>query len=93
MEKATGPAAAIRKFVQWAVTPPQAYVVYLVCLFLVAGSSFYIGTLKPKKAVGLGPPPMSAPRTDIPSSWPGKSAKRVFALDDPAIHLLRATVL
>jgi hypothetical protein len=22
------------------------------------------------------------------SSWPGKSAKRVFALDDPAIHVL-----
>jgi hypothetical protein len=62
MEKETGPAAAIRGFVKWAITPPQAYLVYLVCLFLVAGSSFYIGTLKPKKAVGLGPPPMSAPR-------------------------------
>jgi hypothetical protein len=24
------------------------------------------------------------------SSWPGKSAKRVFALDDPAIHVLDA---
>jgi hypothetical protein len=63
MEKETGPAAAIRGFVTWAITPPQAYVVYLVCLFLVAGSSFYLGTLKPKKAVGLGPPPMSAPRS------------------------------
>jgi hypothetical protein len=62
MEKQTGPAAAIRAFVKWAITPPQAYVVYLLCLFLVAGSSFYIGTLKPKKPVGLGPPPMSAPR-------------------------------
>jgi hypothetical protein len=62
MEKETGPGAAIRNFVQWAITPPQSYVVYLVCLFLVAGSSFYIGTLKPKKAVGFGPPPMSAPR-------------------------------
>jgi hypothetical protein len=62
MENETGPAAAIRGFVRWAITPPQSYVVYLVCLFLVAGSSFYIGTLKPKKAVGFGPPPMSAPR-------------------------------
>jgi hypothetical protein len=62
MENETGPAATIRGFAKWAITPPQAYVVYLVCLFLVAGSSFYIGTLKPKKAVGLGPPPMSAPR-------------------------------
>ena len=62
MEKQTGPAAAIRGFARWVITPPQSYVVYLLCLFLVAGSSFYIGTLKPKKAVGLGPPPMSAPR-------------------------------
>jgi hypothetical protein len=53
---------AIRRFVQWAITPPQSYAVYLVCLFLVAGTSFYVGTLKPKKAVGLGPPPISAPR-------------------------------
>ena len=62
MEKQTGPAAAIRGLVRWAITPPQAYLVYLVCLFLVAGTSFYIGTLKPKKPVGLGPPPISAPR-------------------------------
>ena len=51
-----------REFVQWAITPPQSYAVYLVALFLVAGLSFYAGTLKPKKAVGLGPPPISAPR-------------------------------
>ena len=62
MENETGPAAAIKGFVRWAITPPQSYAVYLVCLFLVAGLSFYVGTLKPKKAVGLGPPPMSAPR-------------------------------
>ncbi len=62
MEKQTGPAAAIRGFVRWAITPPQAYLVYLVCLFLVAGTSFYIGTLKPRKPSGLGPPPVSAPR-------------------------------
>jgi len=29
---------------------------------LVAAISFYLGTLKPNKAIGLGPPPMSAPR-------------------------------
>jgi hypothetical protein len=62
MKNATGPAAAIRGFVRWSITPPQSYAVYLVCLFLVAGLSFYVGTLKPKKAVGLGPPPISAPR-------------------------------
>jgi hypothetical protein len=62
MEKDTRPAAVIPGFVKWAITPPQSYAVYLVCLFLVAGVSFYVGTLKPKKAVGLGPPPVSAPR-------------------------------
>jgi hypothetical protein len=62
MEKDTGPAEAIKGFARWAITPPQSYAIYLVCLFLVAGLSFYAGTLKPKKAVGLGPPPMSAPR-------------------------------
>ena len=62
MESDTGTAAAIRGFARWAITPPQSYAVYLVCLFLVAGLSFYAGTLKPKKAVGMGPPPVSAPR-------------------------------
>jgi hypothetical protein len=62
MEQETGPAAVIRGFVRWAITPPQSYAVYLVCLFLVAGGSFYVGTLKPKKAIGFGPPPVSAPR-------------------------------
>jgi len=62
MEKETGPATGIRGFARWAITPPQSYAVYLICLFLVAGLSFYAGTLKPKKAVGMGPPPMSAPR-------------------------------
>jgi hypothetical protein len=62
MENETGPAAAIRGFVKWAITPPQSYVVYLVSLFLVAGLSFYVGSLRPKKPMGLGPPPISAPR-------------------------------
>ncbi len=62
MENNTGPAEAIKRLAQWAITPPQSYAVYLVCLFLVAGLSFYVGTLRPKKAVGLGPPPISAPR-------------------------------
>jgi hypothetical protein len=62
MEEQSGLAGAIRGFVRWAITPPQSYAVYLICLFLVAGLSFYVGTLKPKKAVGIGPPPISAPR-------------------------------
>ncbi|THD64135.1 MAG: hypothetical protein E7813_17135 [Bradyrhizobium sp.] len=60
MEKQPDPAAP-KSLVQWAMTPPQSYVIYLVCLFLVAGSSFYIGSLRPKKAIGFGPPPVSAP--------------------------------
>jgi hypothetical protein len=62
MENKTGMAAAIRGFARWAIAPPQSYAVYLLCLFLVAGLSFYAGTLKPKKPSGLGPPPISAPR-------------------------------
>jgi hypothetical protein len=52
----------MRSFVQWATKPPQSYALYLVCLFLVAGLSFYVGTLKPKKPTGLGPPPVFVPR-------------------------------
>jgi hypothetical protein len=62
MENQTGPAGTLREFVRWAMTPPQSVAVYLACLLLVAGLSFYVGTLKPKKTVGLNPPPVSAPR-------------------------------
>ena len=62
METEPGPAATPKSLVRWAITPPQSYVVYLLALFLVAGLSFYAGSLKPKKAVGVGPPPVSAPR-------------------------------
>ena len=58
MENEAGP---IRRLVRWAITPPQSYVVYLVSLFLVAGLSFYAGSLRPKKVVGM-PPAVSAPR-------------------------------
>jgi hypothetical protein len=61
MENDSGPATSIRNLVRWAITPPQSYAVYLVCLFLVAGMSFYVGTLKPKQAGGV-PPAASAPR-------------------------------
>ena len=33
----------------------EAYAAYFVALALVAGLSFYVGTLRPKKPVGLGP--------------------------------------
>jgi hypothetical protein len=60
MEKQPPP-MTIREFIRWAITPPQAYVMYLIALVLVGGLSFYVGTLKAKKPVGLGPPPVSAP--------------------------------
>jgi hypothetical protein len=62
MKNETETAATIRGFARWAITPPQSWAVYLIALFLVAGLSFYVGTLRPKKPVGLGPPPISAPR-------------------------------
>lgn len=62
MEKDTGPAAAIKGFARWAITPPQSYAVYLLALFLVAGLSFYAGSLAPKKPVGVGPAPVASPR-------------------------------
>jgi hypothetical protein len=61
MAKEPSPKAAPTSLVQWAITPPQSYAVYLVALFLVAGLSFYAGSLKPKKPVGMGPPPVSVP--------------------------------
>ena len=60
MEDQTG-SAGIIGFMRWAITPPQSYAIYFLALVLVAGLSFYAGSLKPKKAVG-GPPPVSAPR-------------------------------
>jgi hypothetical protein len=60
MEHQPDPATPPKTWVQWAMTPPQSYAVYLVALFLVATTSFYVGTLRPKKPIGLGPPPMSA---------------------------------
>ena len=51
----------IGRLFRWAITPPQSYVVYLVCLIVVFVGSFYAGTLKPKKATETSPPPVTAP--------------------------------
>jgi hypothetical protein len=55
MENDTGPTVGLQALLQWAMTPPQAYAVYFVCLILIGGLSFYAGTLNPKKAPA--PPP------------------------------------
>jgi hypothetical protein len=52
----------IRKLLRWATTPPQSYVVYLIALILVWLVSFYAGTMRPKRADSVGPPPVSAPQ-------------------------------
>ena len=58
MDNETG----LAKFIHWAKTPPQVYVVYLVALILVWLVSFYAGTLNPKRSQSPAPPPVSAPR-------------------------------
>ena len=62
MEDEANQVTTIRGFVRWATTLPQSIAVYFVCLVLIGGLSFYAGTLKRKKPVGGGPPPVSAPR-------------------------------
>jgi hypothetical protein len=61
MENQTSP-TGFKGLLRWAITPPQSYAVYLIGLFLMFGLSFYVGSMKPKNAVGVGPPPVSAPR-------------------------------
>ncbi|MBR1126510.1 hypothetical protein JQ628_33665 [Bradyrhizobium lablabi] len=48
---------------RWAITPPQSYVLYLVCLILVFVGSFYAGTLKPKHTPPAPQPAATAPRS------------------------------
>jgi hypothetical protein len=62
MEDKAGQTTTIRGFARWATTLPQSIAVYFVCLVLIGALSFYAGTLSPKKAIGVGPPPVSAPR-------------------------------
>ena len=50
-----------QKFWRWAITPPQSYAVYLVCLVLIFVLSFYAGTLKPKKTPTAEPPAAATP--------------------------------
>jgi hypothetical protein len=61
-ETETGLAAAIRGFVRWSITPPQSYAMYVVCLFLITGLSYYAGTLNPKKTLHVAPQSTALPR-------------------------------
>ena len=62
MEQPSEPARGWRALLRWAMTPPQSVAVYFIVLVLVLGTSFYAGTLKPKKATDTAPPPVAVPR-------------------------------
>lgn len=62
MEDDTDPTASLKGLVQWALTPPQAYVVYVIGLLLVFSVSFFAGTLQPRKSVETSPPPVAVPK-------------------------------
>ncbi len=61
MEKQTEPAAAIRGLCGGRSRRRNPMRSISSVFSWWSGLSFYVGTLKPKKAVGIGPPPMSAP--------------------------------
>ena len=61
MENETDP-NTFKGLVKWAMTPPQAYVVYVIGLLLVYGVSYYAGTLNPKKAPPSTPPAVTVPQ-------------------------------
>ncbi|GKQ50634.1 hypothetical protein [Bradyrhizobium sp. Ce-3] len=58
MDNDPGQPNPIRRLVQWAITPPQSYGVYLVGIVLVYTLSFYAGTMKPKHGPAA---PVTAP--------------------------------
>lgn len=62
MENENDKPVGFQGLVQWAMTPPQAYAVYFVCLVLVGGLCFIAGTLNPKKTPSPPPSAVSVPR-------------------------------
>jgi hypothetical protein len=62
MDQQDNPARGWRALLRWAMTPPQSVAVYFIVLVLVLGTSFYAGTLKPKKATNMAPPSVAVPR-------------------------------
>jgi hypothetical protein len=63
MSDHTGPPRTFKGLLRWAMTPPQAWGVYLLAIILVWLVSFYAGTLKPKKTQDTSPPAVTAPRS------------------------------
>ncbi len=63
MDNNIAPDRTVRGFVRWAIQPPQAYGMYLICAVLIGGLSFYAGTLKPKKMNLVPPQSVTTPAT------------------------------
>ena len=57
------PPRTFKGLLRWAMTPPQAWGVYLLAVLLVWLVSFYAGTLKPKKTLDPSPAPVTAPKS------------------------------
>ena len=63
MTQDTSPPRTFKGLLRCAMTPPQAWGVYLLAILLVWLLSFYAGTLKPKKTPDTSPPPVTAPKS------------------------------
>ncbi|MBR0817505.1 hypothetical protein [Bradyrhizobium liaoningense] len=63
MSDDTGPPRTFKGLLRWATTRPQAWGVYLLAVLLVWLVSFYVGSLKPKKAPDANPPAVTAPKS------------------------------
>lgn len=63
MTEAKSPPRTFKGLLRWAVTPPQAWGVYLFAVLLVWLLSFYAGTLKPKKTPDTSPSVVTAPKS------------------------------
>lgn len=63
MTEDKSPPRTFKSLLRWAMTPPQAWGVYLLAVLLVWLLSFYAGTLKPKNAPNASPPAVTAPKS------------------------------
>ncbi len=63
MTEDKSPPRTFKGLLRWAMTPPQAWGVYLLAIMLVWLLSFYAGTLKPKNPPNAGPPAVAAPKS------------------------------
>lgn len=63
MTEDKSPPRTFKGLLRWAMTPPQAWGVYLLAILLVWLLSFYAGTLKPKKTRDASQPTVTAPKS------------------------------